>query len=63
MGEKKPREARTNYAKNWERLTFYVEAVIRIKAADIPDDSIRSTGPIDGELKAYRDVQSFMENK
>ena len=55
--EKKKR-ARRNYAKNWERLTFFLETVIRVKAPD------EETNPaVKEQLRAYRDTQAYMEGK
>lgn len=57
--EKKPRrKTRRNYAKELERVTMYLETVIRIMGAD---DS-NSEG-LKGALKAYRDVLNYMEQK
>ena len=59
LKEKKSRGKRRNYAKDWERLTFFLETIIRVKAPDDVDDT--HTGDhLKGQLKAYRDVQSYM---
>ena len=57
--KKRTRRTRRNYAKDWERLTFYLATVIRVK--DDPQAVISETTK--GELKAYRDIQSYMEGK
>jgi hypothetical protein len=61
MAEKKPRKARTNYAKNWERLTFYLEAVISIKTPREGDPPLTPYG--EAELRAYKSIQAYMEAK
>lgn len=54
--KKRTRRTRRNYAKDWERLTFYLATVIRIK----DDDQATNTDWAKGELKAYRDIQDYM---
>lgn len=58
--EAKPkRRVRRNYAGDWGRLTFYLATIIRIK----DDAETPATEHLKGQLKAYRDIQSYMESK
>jgi hypothetical protein len=47
---------RRNYAKDFERLSFYLETIIRIKddPTEPPSDWRK------GELKAYKDIQEYV---
>lgn len=59
---KKPRAKRRDYKRDYERLGFYVETVIRVKAPDDVDDT--HTGDfLKGQLKAYRDIKDYMEGR
>ncbi len=66
MTEKKPRKPRiNNYKRDAERLSFYLETVIRIKTPT-PDDEIElkdndyRRGYVIGQLKAYCDIAGFI---
>lgn len=50
------RKPRRNYSKDFERLQFYLETIIRIK--DDPNEA-----PTDwrkGEIKAYKDIAEYI---
>ena len=55
----KTRKKRRNYSKDFERLTFYLETIIRVK--DDPEQT--PTEYVKGQIKAYRDVQDYMAGK
>lgn len=50
---KKPRKPRRNFAREIERLTAYLEIMIRVKSLASPF--------VKGQVKAYRDCLDFMK--
>lgn len=58
--EKTKRRSPRNFKAEIERLRSYLDIIIRVKAPDDVDDT--HTGDfLKGQLKAYRDVKSYME--
>jgi hypothetical protein len=57
--ERKPRKSRRNYSKEFERLAFYLETIIRVK----DDGDAAMNEYLKGQLKAYRDVVAYIEGK
>ena len=54
--EPRKRKVRRNYSKEFERLCFYLDTVIRIK----DDPSASQSDGLKGELRAYRDIQDYV---
>ena len=53
--EKLKKRQRRNLKNEFERLMFYLETIIRIKA---DDDNVSDHTA--GQLKAYRDIQNYI---
>ena len=53
---------RRSYQKDFERLSFYLSTVIRIKD-EVGDHSNGLSDHVKGELKAYRDIADYIAPK
>lgn len=52
------RKPRRNYAKEFERLQFYLETIIRVKLPREGEPPLTIVG--EAEIRAYRDIQDYI---